>query len=386
METEGDKVAFQRKSVFKTEGKAEQEEPKEEAPQEMPKEVLKHEPKPKMEKEAPRIEKPHKVPEKLRVKEPAPEPEPAEPAIEKEVEKPEQEKRGFFGRFREKVTTRALSDSDIEEFFQETENDMLEANVALEVVDFMKKSLKEKLAEKQTKRFGAKDLVKEAFEDSLYEVVNQGDVNLESVIKKARSEGRPACLIFLGFNGSGKTTSIAKLAHYLKEKGHIPVIAAADTFRAASIEQLEVHGEKLGVKVIKHQYGADSAAVVFDAVKFAKTKGCDIVLADTAGRSHADKNLMDELSKVVRVNKPDLRVLVVDSLTGNDAVEQAKTFQKAAGVDAIVLTKIDVNKKGGAILSVCYAIKKPILFLGSGQDYKSIEMFEPRRFVKELLE
>ncbi|MCJ7817150.1 MAG: signal recognition particle-docking protein FtsY [Candidatus Aenigmarchaeota archaeon] len=384
---------------FKTEGKAEQEEPKEEAPQEMPKEVLKHEPKPKMEKEAPRIEKPHKLerrrlltpsveqaPEKLRVKEPAPEPEPAEPAIEKEVEKPEQEKRGFFGRFREKVTTRALSDSDIEEFFQETENDMLEANVALEVVDFMKKSLKQRLAEKQAKRFGAKDLVKEAFEDSLYEVVNQGDVNLESVIKKARSEGRPACLIFLGFNGSGKTTSIAKLAHYLKEKGHIPVIAAADTFRAASIEQLEVHGEKLGVKVIKHQYGADSAAVVFDAVKFAKTKGCDIVLADTAGRSHADKNLMDELSKVVRVNKPDLRVLVVDSLTGNDAVEQAKTFQKAAGVDAIVLTKIDVNKKGGAILSVCYAIKKPILFLGSGQDYKSIEMFEPRRFVKELLE
>jgi len=360
-------------------------------------------PKPKMEKAVPGIEKPHKL-ERRRLKErrrlqspsgaetpsvekePAPEPEPSEPTIEREVEKPEQEKRGFLGRFREKVTTRALSDSDIEDFFQETESGMLEANVALEVVDFMKKSLKEKLAEKQAKRFGAKDFVREAFEDSLYEVVNQGDINLESVIKKAMSEGRPACLIFLGFNGSGKTTSIAKLAHYLKERGHTPVIAAADTFRAASIEQLEVHGEKLGVKVIKHQYGADSAAVVFDAVKFAKTKGNDIVLADTAGRSHADKNLMDELSKVVRVNKPDLKVLVVDSLTGNDAVEQAKTFQKAAGVDAIVLTKIDVNKKGGAILSVCYAIKKPILFLGSGQDYNSIEMFEPRRFVKELLE
>ncbi len=364
------------KLTKKTEVKAE--EPKQEAPQEASKD-LKPEPKPKMEKAAPRIEK-------LHVKEPAPEPEPAEPAIEKEVEKPEREKGGFLGRFREKVTTRALSDEDIEEFFQETEDGMLEANVALEVVDFMKKSLKQRLAEKQAKRFGVKDFVKEAFEDSLYEVVNQGDINLESVIKKARSEGRPACLIFLGFNGSGKTTSIAKLAHYLKERGHTPVIAAADTFRAASIEQLEVHGEKLGVKVIKHQYGADSAAVVFDAVKFAKTKGCDIVLADTAGRSHADKNLMDELSKVVRVNKPDLRVLVVDSLTGNDAVEQAKTFHKAAGVDAIVLTKIDVNKKGGAILSVCYAIKKPILFLGTGQDYKSIEMFDPRRFVKELLE
>jgi fused signal recognition particle receptor len=374
-------------SVEKLTKKAEQEEQKQEAPQEMPEDVLKPEPKPKIEKAAPRIERPHKVPEKLQVKEHAPEPEPAEPVIEKrEVEKPEQEKRGFLDRFREKVTTRSLSDADIDEFFSENETDMLEANVALEVVDFLKKGLKERLAEKQAKRFSAKDFIRGAFEDSLYDVVNQGNMDLDQIIKKARSEGRPACLIFLGFNGSGKTTSIAKLAHYLKSKGFTPVIAAADTFRAASIEQLEHHGEKLGVKVIKHQYGADSAAVVFDAVKFAKTKDCDIVLADTAGRSHADKNLMDELSKVVRVNRPDLRVLVVDSLTGNDAVEQAKTFDKAAGVDAIVLTKIDVNKKGGAILSVCYAIKKPILFLGTGQDYESIEMFEPRRFVRELLE
>jgi len=378
-------------SVEKLTRKAEQE-----APQEAPKELPKPEPEPKMEKAAPRIEKPHKAPEKPRVKEHVPEPEPepqpvikkkpepekAEPVPEKE---PEREKRRFFGRFREKVATRQLSESDIEEFFQETESGMLEANVALEVVDFLKQRLKQNLAEKQAKRFGAKDAVRSAFEDSLYDVVNQGDVDLEELIKKARSEGRPACLVFLGFNGSGKTTSIAKLAHYLKGRGFTPVIAAADTFRAASIEQLEVHGERTGVKVIKHQYGADSAAVVFDAVKFAKTKGYDVVLADTAGRSHADKNLMDELSKVVRVNKPDLKVLVVDSLTGNDAVEQAKTFQKAAGVDAIVLTKIDVNKKGGAILSVCYAIKKPILFLGTGQDYPDIEMFEPRRFVKELL-
>jgi len=343
----------------------------------------------------PKIEKlkAHRAPEKLHVKGPAPVPREhklpekiPEPEIPKPEPVPEKEKKGFLGRFREKVTTRALSDSDIDEFFQETETGMLEANVALEVVDFLKKTLKEKLAEKQAKRFGAKDFVREAFEDSLYEVVNQGKIDLEETIKKAKSEGRPACVLFLGFNGSGKTTSMAKLAHYLKGRGHVPVLAAADTFRAASIEQLEVHGERIGVKVIKHQYGADSAAVVFDAVKFAKAKGYDIVLADTAGRSHADKNLMDELSKVVRVNRPDLRILVVDSLTGNDAVEQAKKFDKAAGVDAIVLTKIDVNKKGGAILSVCYAIKKPILFLGTGQDYKSIEMFEPRRFARELLE
>jgi fused signal recognition particle receptor len=293
---------------------------------------------------------------------------------------------GLLGRVKEKVATRAISGEDIEKFFRENEAGLLESNVAMEVVDFLRKSLKEKLSEKQARRFGAKDFVKEAFEESLLEVVDQGSLDLEEMIRKAKSEGRPACLIFLGFNGSGKTTSIAKLAHYLKGKGHTPVLAAADTFRAASIEQLEVHGDRLGVKVIKHQYGADSAAVVFDAVKFAKTKGYDIVLADTAGRSHADKNLMDELSKVARVNKPDMLVLVVDSLTGNDAVEQAKTFEKAAGVDAIVLTKIDVNKKGGAILSVCYAIKKPILFLGTGQEYGKLEMFEPRKFVKEILD
>jgi fused signal recognition particle receptor len=369
-----------KESVERLSKKAEREEQKKEAPGEIPKEALMPEPKPRTES---RTERPRKILEKPHVKEPA-------PAIEKppvsETPAIKEEKRGFLGRFREKVTTRTLSDSDVEEFFSETESGMLEANVALEVVDFLKQRLKENLAEKQARRFGAKDFVREAFEDSLYDVVNQGSLDLESVIGKAKSEGRPACLIFLGFNGSGKTTSIAKLAHYLKERGHTPVIAAADTFRAASIEQLEVHGERLGVKVIKHQYGADSAAVVFDAVKFAKTKGYDIVLADTAGRSHADKNLMDELSKVMRVNKPDMRVLVVDSLTGNDAVEQAKTFQAAAGVDAIVLTKIDVNKKGGAILSVCYAIKKPILFLGTGQDYANMEMFEPRKFVRELLD
>ncbi len=330
------------------------------------------------------VEKPHKA-EKAKVVEGKPQ---EHAKAEIQVPKPSYEtpEKGLFGRIKEKVVTREISGSDIDEFFAETETGLLESNVALEAVDFLKQRLKENLAKKQAKRFGAKDAVKEAFEDSLFDVLNQGNIDLEQIISRAKAEGRPACLIFLGFNGSGKTTSIAKLAYYMKENGHAPVLAAADTFRAASIEQLEVHGEKLGIKVIKHQYGADSAAVIFDAIKYAKTKGCDIVLADTAGRSHTDKNLMDELSKVTRVNKPDLRVLVVDSLTGNDAVEQAKTFQKAAGVDAIVLTKIDVNKKGGAILSVCYAIKKPILFLGTGQEYGSIEMFEPRKFARELLE
>ena len=193
-------------------------------------------------------------------------------------------------------------------------------------------------------------------------------------------------MVFLGFNGAGKTTSIAKTASFLKKNNLTPVLAAADTFRAASIEQLEVHGEKLGVKIIKHNYGSDAAAVIFDACKYAEKNSIDVVLADTAGRTHTDKNLMDELKKVIRVNSPDLRVLVVDSLTGNDAVEQARKFNDAVGVDCVVMTKTDVNPRGGSILSVAHTIGKPILFLGTGQEYDKIEMFDPEKFVKELME
>jgi len=168
------------------------------------------------------------------------------------------------------------------------------------------------------------------------------------------------------------------------EKGYACVFAAADTFRAAAEEQLEEHAKKLGVKVIKHRYGADPAAVVFDAVKHAKAKGIDFVLADTAGRTHTDRNLMEEMEKIIRVNKPDLKILVVDSLTGNDAVPQAREFGKL-GIDAVIFTKVDVNEKGGAILSVTHELKKPILFLGLGQGYENLEKFVAEKFVDNLL-
>jgi fused signal recognition particle receptor len=187
-------------------------------------------------------------------------------------------------------------------------------------------------------------------------------------------------------NGGGKTTSIAKVAKYLMGKKYSVVLAAGDTFRAASIEQLEHHADRLGAKIIKHGYGADSASVIFDARKHAESRGIDVVLADTAGRTHVNENLMDELRKVMRVNKPELKILVVDSLTGNDAVEQAKLFDAGVGVDCVIMTKADVYEKGGSILSVSYAIKKPILFLGTGQGYDDLQKFEPGKFVKELME
>ncbi len=311
-------------------------------------------------------------------------PEPVEGAeLAKCIEK---EKRGFFGRLRGKITERTLSDDDIDDFFKESEPALLQNNVALEVSEFLKKELKQKLVEKPIKRSEAGQFITRAFEESIFDAVNQGSIDIEDKIKAAKKEGRPLVVAFLGFNGSGKSTSAAKLAKYLLKHKHGVVLAAGDTFRAASIEQLELHASKLGVDIVKHKYGADAAAVIFDAVQHAKSRGLDVVLADTAGRTHTDKNLMEELKKLVRVNRPDLKILVVDSLTGNDAVEQARRFNEAVGVDAVFMTKVDVNEKGGSILSVCYAIKKPIIFIGIGQGYDDIKLFDPKEFVKGLME
>jgi fused signal recognition particle receptor len=369
---------------------------REPVPLETPKEEVPE--RPEISEENPEIEKPE--PEQVE-EEPAPEEPslgvtveeiPEEPVREEappEEEGAEPEKLGRLARLRgirERVSTREISDSDIDGFFEDSETEMLQSDVALEVMDSLKEKLKEKLVRSKVKRSKSSDFVTEAFEQSLLEIVDQGGVDLEGMIRKSRKGGKPLLMVFLGFNGSGKTTSIAKCASYIKKKGFRPVLAAGDTFRAASIEQLEVHGERVGVKVIKHQYGSDSAAVIFDAVKYAQKNRLDVVLADTAGRAHTDRNLMDELRKVVRVNSPDLKVLVVDSLTGNDAVEQARQFHEAVGVDCVVMTKTDVNPRGGSILSVVHTIRKPILFLGTGQEYDKVELFSPRKFVRELIE
>ncbi len=299
------------------------------------------------------------------------------------VEKP---KFGLRQRLFKKITERKIEAADLDGFFEEMEPDLLQANIAFEVIQFLKDQLRKSLEGREIKRSQVESEITKALENGLLKTVDQGKVDIEAVIKKSKSNNRPAVVVVMGFNGAGKTTSIAKLANYLKNKNYKIVLAAGDTWRAAAQEQLEYHGEKIGVKVIKHQYGADSAAVVFDAVKHAEAKGLDIVIADTAGRTHTNTNLMDELKKICRVNKPDLKVLVVDSLTGNDAVEQAKTFDAEIGIDVVVLTKVDVNEKGGAILSVAYSVKKPILFLGMGQKYEEFEQFDPKKFVKSLLE
>jgi fused signal recognition particle receptor len=214
----------------------------------------------------------------------------------------------------------------------------------------------------------------------LLDILNVPEIDLEKMVK----EKKPVVLLFLGFNGSGKTTCLSKVGKWLKDAGYSCVFAAADTFRAASLEQLEEHARRIGVKVIKHDYGADPAAVAFDAIEHAKANGIDFVLIDTAGRAHTNRNLMDQMQKIVKVNKPDAKLLVIDSLTGNDAVLQARMFNEI-DVDGVIFTKIDVNEKGGAILSVTHELRKPILFLSKGQEYSEFEKFESKKFVDQLL-
>jgi fused signal recognition particle receptor len=200
----------------------------------------------------------------------------------------------------------------------------------------------------------------------------------------AGKDKSPYVILFCGINGTGKTTTIAKIAEWLKNRDITSVIAAADTFRAASIEQLNEHGEKLGIKVISGNYGSDPASVAFDAIKYAKKNSISCVLIDTAGRMHTEKNLLKEMEKIVRVTKPDLKVFVGESITGNDAVEQIKSFDWAIGIDGIVLTKADIDEKGGTALSLGYITKKPILFLGTGQTYDAIEPFDKEKFIERL--
>ena len=191
-------------------------------------------------------------------------------------------------------------------------------------------------------------------------------------------------IAFVGINGSGKTTTIAKVAQLLKKSGLSVVLAAADTFRAAAIDQLQVHADALGCKLIRHDYGADPAAVAFDAIEHAKAKNKDVVLVDTAGRLHSNTNLVDEMKKIIRVAKPHLKIFVGESITGNDCVEQARTFDEAIGIDGIILSKADIDDKGGAALSISYVTKKPILYLGVGQSYDDLQAFDKNKFLAQV--
>jgi fused signal recognition particle receptor len=295
-------------------------------------------------------------------------------------------KSGFKGLVT-KVTTTELNAENINPILSDFKMSLAENDVAFPVADRICDEMEKRLVGVQVKRLeDRKKLIEENLRQVLLEVMlTNNKIELLKKVEEKREAGEPFVLLFVGINGTGKTTTIAKVAQYLRDKGYSVVFAASDTYRAGSIEQLEEHARRLGIRMIKHKYGGDPAAVAYDAISHAKAHGINVVLIDTAGRMQTNQNLMNELAKVKRVVQPDLTVLTLDSLIGNDAVMQAEEFHKSIGVDATILTKVDADVKGGSALSVTYVTQKPILFIGVGQTYKDLELFNPEKFVNMVL-
>jgi len=284
--------------------------------------------------------------------------------------------------FTDSIMGRMLKEKKLDDLLDDLEVILLESDVALPVAEEIKEVLKEELVGRRLKRdVDIDQFIEEALRDSIHKVLAVDPVDLDAYIE---AHDKPVVLMFVGVNGTGKTTAIARIAHRYKQKGHSVVLAAGDTFRAGAIEQLTIHAERLGIKIIKHKAGSDPAAVAYDAVEHAKARYKDIVLIDTAGRMQTNINLMDEMKKIQRIAKPDQMVFVGDSLAGNDAVEQARKFEEAVGIDFAILTKIDADAKGGAALSIAHAVGKPIAFVGTGQDYPDLEVFDPDWMVDRL--
>lgn len=296
--------------------------------------------------------------------------------------------RSRLERLAEAISSSELKGRDLDRILEDFRISLLENDVALSVADELCEELRRRLAGGiKVPRFGERArAVKPILRELLLEALRiDGGADLLGLAREKRAKGEPLVLVFMGINGTGKTTTIAKVARYLAKNGFSAVMACSDTYRTGSIEQLEEHGRRLGIPTIKHEYGADAAAVAFDAINHARARGINAVLIDTAGRMQTNKNLLEEMKKIIRVSNPDLAILVADALTGNDAVEQGRTFSEAVRVDGIILTKLDADAKGGNAISLARAVGKPILFFGVGQGYDDLIPFDPEFVVRNII-
>ena len=292
-----------------------------------------------------------------------------------------------FGNLVNKVTTTELKAEKLRPVLGDFKLSLIKNDVAVSVADHICGEMEKRLDGVQIKRLeDRKKIVRANLDEILLSVLSTNEkIDLLERVEEKRTGNEPYVVLFVGINGTGKTTSIAKVAKFLMKNGYSVVLACSDTYRAGSIEQLEEHARRLGVRMIKHKYGADPAAVAYDAISHAKAQGINAVLIDTAGRIQTNRNLMNELQKIKRVISPDVTVLTVDALTGNDAVMQAEEFHKTVGIDGTILTKVDADVKGGSALSVTYVTKKPIVFIGTGQRYEDLQEFDPEQFTKMIL-
>ena len=281
----------------------------------------------------------------------------------------------------EKRAAPRISDEKLDDLLWDLEVGLLESDVAYNVIESIKKDIKEELKYASLEKGKIGEVVENVLKNAIGNVLMSNELDFNKFVEESK---KPVVIMFIGVNGSGKTLSIAKIATMLKKQGKSSVMAAGDTFRAGAIEQLSIHADKVGVKIIKHGAGADPAAVAYDAIDHAKAKHKDVVLLDTAGRVQTNINLMDEMAKIKRVAKPDLIIFVGDALSGNDAVEQAKRFNEIVGIDGVILTKVDTDAKGGSALSVAYTIGKPLLFVGIGQGYEDQIPFDPQWMIDNI--
>jgi fused signal recognition particle receptor len=341
----------------------------------------------------PAPEKTKPAPTPVQAQAPAPaEKEPEEPRRPEPKERPEAEQRkfapklGIITRLKSIVSPEiTIREEEASPVWSELELALLESDVSLATTEHLIASMKSKIIGKRVARDRIRDVIREEIASSLKEVLSKQAPDLTSIIKAKKSQGLPMVMLFVGPNGMGKTTAIARLAARLKGQGHSIVLAAADCFRAAAVEQLKEHADKLGVSLISRGYGVDPTSVAFDAVAHAKSKGIDVVLVDTAGRQETSESLIREMEKMSRVLKPDLKVFVAEAIAGKSVVEQVKKFDKTVGLNGIILTKLDCDAKGGGALSIVYETGLPIMFLGVGQEYDDLLAFDADWIVKNVI-
>ena len=275
-----------------------------------------------------------------------------------------------------------LKEKDIEDVLFQLEISLMESDVAIEVIDSIKADLKGKLIGTKVNRKEIEKFVKQSLIQNISSLFDSvGKIDIISKIASKKNPSEPYVILFVGINGTGKTTTLAKIAYLLQKSKFSLVVAAADTFRAGAIEQLKEHTDRLKLKLVAQNYGSDPAAVARDAVLYAKSHKIDCVLVDTAGRMQTSKNLMDQIEKITKVVNPDFKIFVGDSLAGNDTVNQAKEFHEHTKFDAAILTKSDADARGGAALSIVKVTSTPVIYLGIGQEYQDLKTFDKELFL-----
>ena len=300
------------------------------------------------------------------------------------IEKKKEIKKSLFtslkGIFSNKIK---LSEKEIADFLEEFELSLLEADVSIKSAEAIVLGLKKKLTDFSFAKENILEDIKNQIKIVLKEELNI-DCNIENYFLK-KKEDQPYIILFIGPNGVGKTTTIAKLAHKFKAKNKSVILASSDTFRAGSIDQLEKHASNIGVRIVKQNYGSDPAAVAYDAVLSAKANKTDYVLIDTAGRQETNHNLMEELKKIKRVVNPDLIIYIGEAQAGQAITEQIEKFDSEIGIDGVILTKIDTDPKGGVAISILNEFKKPIFFIGTGQEYENLEEFSADYIIERIV-